>query len=156
MRKGIKESTLNWGEFKGSQKGRNGFESRGPGCLWGPVICTPPWVGQGLAPREICGPPQGQVARGFLEAGVLRARGRQAEEVEGDQFLGVQEARLQNQAGLSRDDWGLEVEDPQREGVPLARGHQGLGGPEAMVEGPPPLRSLWMRGKGGLHWLRCL
>ena len=31
MRKGIKESTLNWGEFKGSQKGRNGFESRGPG-----------------------------------------------------------------------------------------------------------------------------
>ena len=52
----------------------------------GPVICTPPWVGQGLALHEIRGPPQGQVARGFLEAGVLRARGRQAEEVEGDQF----------------------------------------------------------------------
>lgn len=32
------------------------------------------------------GPPQGQAARGFLEAGVLLARGRQAAEGEGGQF----------------------------------------------------------------------
>lgn len=51
-----------------------------------PIICTPPGVGQGLAPLGIRGPPQGQVARGFLEAGVLLARGRQAGEVEGDQY----------------------------------------------------------------------
>lgn len=68
------------------------------------VICTLPGVGQGLAPPEICGPPQGQAARGFLEAGVLPARGRQAGEVEGDRLWGAQEARLQMQAGLSRDD----------------------------------------------------
>lgn len=50
MRKGIKESTLNWGEFKGSQKGRNGFESRGPGCLWGlKYLYSSLGVGQGLS-----------------------------------------------------------------------------------------------------------
>lgn len=69
-----------------------------------PVIYTLPGVGQGLAPPEICGPPQGQVARDFLEVGALLARGHQAGEVEGDQFWGAQEARLQIQAGLSRDD----------------------------------------------------
>lgn len=45
------------------------------------VICNLPGVDQGLGPPEACGPPQGQVARGFLEAGVLLARGHQAEEV---------------------------------------------------------------------------
>lgn len=50
------------------------------------VICNIPEADQGLAPPEACGPPQGQAARGFLEAGVLLARGHQAGEVEGDQF----------------------------------------------------------------------
>lgn len=111
--------------------------------LWGsPFICTLPGVGQDLGPLEVHGPLQGQVARGFLEAGVLLARGHQAGEAEGGRFSGVQEARLRIQAGLSRDDWGLEVEGPQREGVPLARDHQGLGGPAAMLGSPPPLQSL--------------
>lgn len=113
-------------------------------------------MGQGLAPHEIHGPLQGQAARGFLEAGVLLARGHQAGEAEGDRFSGAQEARLQIPAGLSRDDWGLEVEGPQREGVPLARDHQGLGGPEATLGSPPPLQPLWVGEGGALRCLRCL
>lgn len=124
--------------------------------LGNPSICILPGVGQDLAPLEIHGPLQEQVARGFLEAGVLLARDHQAGEVEGDRFLGAQEARLQIQAGLSRDDWGQEVEGPQREGVPLAKGHQGLGGPEAMLGTHPLLQPLWVGERGGLRCLRCL
>lgn len=50
------------------------------------VICTLPGVDQGLAPPEAYGPFQEQVARGFLEAGILLARDHQAEECEVDQF----------------------------------------------------------------------
>lgn len=139
------------------QMGLRGTLPGGPRYLWGnPFICTLPAVGQGLAPLEIHGPLQGQEARGFLEAGVLLARGHQAGEVEEDRFSRAQEARLQILAGLSRDDWGLEVEGPQREGVLLARDHQGLGAPEAMLGSPPPLQPLWVGEGGALHCLRCL
>jgi hypothetical protein len=49
------------------------------------LICTLRGVGQGLAPPEGHGPPQGQEARDFLGAEVLLARGHPAGEVEGDQ-----------------------------------------------------------------------
>lgn len=50
------------------------------------VICTLLWADQGMARPGADGPPQAQAARGFLEAGVLLARGRQAGEAEGGQF----------------------------------------------------------------------
>lgn len=50
------------------------------------VICALPRGDLGQAPPEAHGPPRGQVARGFPEAGVLLAKDRQAGEVEGDQF----------------------------------------------------------------------
>lgn len=82
MRKEIKESTK-WGEFKGSQKGRSGFENRGQGCLWEPLsVLLPGWVKVWLLVRSVVHL-RGRWPGVFLEAGVLRAMGRQAEEVEG-------------------------------------------------------------------------
>lgn len=49
--------------------------------LGDPLICTLPGAGRSLAPFEARGPLQGQVARAFLEAGVLLSRGHQAGEV---------------------------------------------------------------------------
>lgn len=57
-----------------------------PRCLGDTVIRALPGGDLGQAPPEAHGPPQGQAARGFLEAGVLLARDRQVGEVEGDQF----------------------------------------------------------------------
>lgn len=69
--------------------------------------------------------------------------------------MGVLGARHHCQEDLSRDGWSLEAEVHQTKEAPLARDHQGLGVPEAMV-GSPPLRGcLWIREKGP-HCLKCL
>lgn len=74
----------------GGQEQRSGVECALRRLL---PIYTLPGAGQGLVPPEIRGPFQGQVARGFLGAGFLLARGHQAEEAEGDQCWGALGAR---------------------------------------------------------------